>query len=295
MRRAFALLLVPAGILAGCTARRPPAMPHYELGGSYQAAGFWHYPREEFARSETGLAEVIGTHAPMTADGEAFDQTALAASHPTLQLPALARLTNLDNGRSVVVRINDRGPASPWRAVGITRRTAELLAAADPKAIPVRLEVLEDESRRMAAALRPESTLDVARAPRPDVQVENLAAPDGARQSATQAAVRSDHTPEVQAPAAAAVPLRLPEAVTQFPVRPHDFTIECAAFSRADYANLLRGQLQSLGAVTVTDYAAPRDRAYIVRIPGIATAAAADALLQQARSAGATDARIVVE
>ena len=64
----------------------------------------------------------------LTADGEAFDQSALAAAHQTLQLPAVARLTNLENGLQVMVRINDRGPATPHRLVEVTRRTADAAA-----------------------------------------------------------------------------------------------------------------------------------------------------------------------
>ncbi len=160
----------------------------------------------------------------------------------------------------------------------------------------MQLDMVEDESRAMANALRPELRLEMASAPAALVQSESLAAPAGVTQAATQVASRAAPQAPAAAPASAlAVPLRLPEEVTQYQVRAHDYVIQCAAFSRADYANLLRARLQSLGAVTITDYAAPRDRAYVVRIPGIATVAAADALLAQARTAGATDARIVVD
>ena len=98
------------------------------LGAPYQAGGVWYYPRESYEGQETGLATVYPSgHAELTADGEVFDQTALAAAHQTLQLPAIARLTNLENGRQVLVRINDRGPATPHRLIEVTRRTATLL------------------------------------------------------------------------------------------------------------------------------------------------------------------------
>ena len=74
-----------------------------------------------------------------------FDQSALAAAHQTLQLPAIARVTNLENGRQVVVRINDRGPATPHRLLEVTRRTATLLGISAERCVArVRVEVLAD-------------------------------------------------------------------------------------------------------------------------------------------------------
>lgn len=295
MRRLPALLL-PLVLVASCQ-RTPPAVVHYELGPAYRSAGRWHYPREEFARTETGLAEAVTAGPTLTADGERFDAGALTGSHPTLQLPALARITDLDTGRSLVVRLNDRGPASATRTLGLSRRAVELLGSADPSAIPYRLELLGDDSRRMAAALHTDAQLPIQAAPTGAVQAESLAAPTGAARAATEVGARRAAAADVAAPPAdaAASVTRLPETVTQAPPRAHRLAIECASFSRSDYADLLRARLQALGAVTVTDYSAPRDRAYIVRIPGIAAAAAADRLLQQAIAAGATDARIVVD
>jgi rare lipoprotein A len=293
---------VPLLLLPGCLRERAPTPSvHYVLGGNYQSGGVWRYPREDFTLNETGLAAVFGTHGPLTADGEAFDGNALAASHPTLQLPALAQLTNLENGRQVLVRINDRGPASPGRLVEITRRTAELLGAAGDAPIRVRLQVQEAESRAMASALRPDApALAVATAAPGVVQTESLAPPSGVAQSGIKQsndARRAASVPAV-APisgAAAPVPLRLPETVRQVAVRPTTLMIECGDFSRPEYAEILRARLARLGARTVTDYNAPRDRAYIVRIGPLTDVASADAILVRALQAGATDARIVVE
>ena len=151
MRLACALLLV---LLAASCHRPPPANPHYVLGAPYQAGGVWYYPRESYEGQETGLATVYSSgHAELTTDGEAFDQTALAAAHQTLQLPAVVRLTNLENGLQVLVRINDRGPASPHRLIEVTRRTATLLRFPADAAVRVRLEVLPAESHAAVDAV----------------------------------------------------------------------------------------------------------------------------------------------
>nr|WP_283949543.1 SPOR domain-containing protein [Limobrevibacterium gyesilva] len=289
-------MLLP--VFGGCAPRGPAPGLHYVVGNPYQAGGVWNYPREDFSLNETGLAAVYGSHGPYTADGEAFDQMALAAAHPTLQLPALARLTNLENGRQVLVRINDRGPAKRGRMIEITRRTAQLLAATDPGAIRVRVQVLENESRRMAADLRPEGPqLNVATAPPGAVRTESLAPPTGVGQSARRQTGPAGPAPRVVAADAAvpAVPLRLPEAVTQVYVVPGQLLIDCGGFSRPEYADVLRERLAALGARATTSYDAPRDRAFMVRIGPLPSVAAADAMLERALRAGATDARIVVE
>ena len=76
----------------------PAAAPHYVLGQPYQTGGVWRYPREQFAGTDTGLAVVASRQPGLTADGEVFDQGVLAAAHRTLQLPALARVTDLGPG-----------------------------------------------------------------------------------------------------------------------------------------------------------------------------------------------------
>jgi len=324
--RCLALLLV----MTGCTPEPPAPEVHYVLGAPYQSDGVWYYPREDFAFDETGLAAVItgapapvagrtppwmaqavhtmpnlaplaaafaGAGPPLTADGEVFDQTALAAAHPTLQLPALARITNLENGRQVVVRINDRRPSSPDRLIEITRRTAELLAAADPQAIRVRVQVLEGPSRLLAGQAHTDAPpLAVAAAPAGVVLAETLPLPRGAAQAGGVPAA-----PTLPRPAAAAdppdptVPLRLPEAVTQVAVRPTSLLIDCGDFSDLGSAALLQSRVARLGAHLTTSYDAPRDRAYMVRIGPLPTVAAAEAMRRRATAAGATDARIVVE
>jgi rare lipoprotein A len=304
--RCLALLMA----MTGCAANAPKPDLHYVLGKPYQAAGVWYYPREDFAYDETGLATVVADqHASakwwistaakpprLTADGEVFDQGALAAAHPTLQLPAIARITNLENGRQVVVRINDRGPASPDRIVGVTHRTAELLAAADPSAIRVRLQVLEGESRQAVADLVPEGAkLAVAAAPAGSIETESLTPPPGTPEGS------GAHAPEAPKPNASAdpptsaPPLRLPEVVTAVPVRPTTLAIDCGDFSQAQYAEMLRARIAQLGAQVTTRYDAPRDRAFMVRLGPVANVAAAETMRRRATAAGAIDARIVVE
>ena len=133
----------------------------YKVGNPYKVGSVWYYPEENFNLIETGIASWYGPgfHQDHTANGEVFDQNELTAAHRTLQLPCLARVTNLENGHSVVVRINDRGPYLHGRIMDVSMRAAELLGFAGKGTARVKLEVLGKESRILAdAAKRGEDT-----------------------------------------------------------------------------------------------------------------------------------------
>jgi rare lipoprotein A len=276
----------------------PAPAVHYVVGEPYQAGGVWRYPREDFAYDETGLATVAASHEALTTDSESFDQMALEAAHPTLQLPALARITNLETGRQVVVRINDRGPASPGRLTEVSRRTAELLGAVGTAPFAVRVQVLEAPSRQLASALQGASPpLRIAVAPRVSIQAEPLGAPPGAHAAGH---VRTAATAPVAATAPAGtdaepVPLRLPEQVTAVPPRPGLLYVACGAFSRLQYAELLRQRLRGLGAQIAHPTGTQHDRPFRVRIGPFEELRQADAALDRAMRAGVSDARIIVE
>src|SRR5215510_5128351 len=101
----------------------PPVMatPEYKVGNPYQIAGVWYYPKEQPDYDQTGIASWYGPnfHGRLTANGEVFDSNQISAAHPTLPMPVNVRVTNLDNGRSIVVRINDRGPFVRGRIIDL--------------------------------------------------------------------------------------------------------------------------------------------------------------------------------
>lgn len=101
----------------------------YLVGKPYSVAGQTYYPSERHY-SGIGLASWYGDafHGRRTANGEVYDRDALSAAHPTMPLPSYARITNLSNNYSMIVRVNDRGPFYANRIVDVSRRTAEALA-----------------------------------------------------------------------------------------------------------------------------------------------------------------------
>lgn len=122
------------GLSAGETLFQAVASPettpdNYRVGTPYKIAGRWYHPQEEPGYDEVGLASWYGDdfHGRRTASGEIYDMHALTAAHPTLPMPTYARVTNLENGRSVVVRINDRGPFANGRVIDLSKQTARTL------------------------------------------------------------------------------------------------------------------------------------------------------------------------
>ena len=101
----------------------------YRVGAPYVVAGRTYVPAEDPNYQAVGLASWYGDdfHGRMTANGEVFDLNGISAAHPTLPLPSYVRVTNLSNGRSIIVRVNDRGPFHGNRIIDVSGRTAHLL------------------------------------------------------------------------------------------------------------------------------------------------------------------------
>ncbi|MBN7756391.1 septal ring lytic transglycosylase RlpA family protein [Nitratireductor aquimarinus] len=100
-----------------------------QVGKPYQIKGKWYHPKEDPDYEKVGAASWYGDafHGRLTANGETYDMTHLSAAHPTMPLPSYARVTNVDNGSSVLVRVNDRGPFAHNRIIDLSKRAAQLL------------------------------------------------------------------------------------------------------------------------------------------------------------------------
>ncbi|WP_456715275.1 septal ring lytic transglycosylase RlpA family protein [Bradyrhizobium sp. USDA 4353] len=101
----------------------------YRVGKPYTVAGKTYVPEEDTNYRAEGMASWYGDdfHGRLTANGEVFDMASLTAAHPTLPLPSYARVTNLANGKSLIVRINDRGPYHGNRLIDVSNKAADLL------------------------------------------------------------------------------------------------------------------------------------------------------------------------
>jgi len=297
-------LVPPAGLLASlllasCVPSPTPA-PHDVLGEPYQAGGVWWYPRADLRLDASGLAEVYGDrHPPLTTDGEAFDQTAMAAANQTLPLPAIALVTNLETGRQLRVRINDRGPATPRRMLAVTRRVAQLLGFPPSGVAQMRLEVLEGDSQAAQNALPGAPKLAIAAAPREVVASASLPPLPGARgnpgagSAATPDPAPPGTTPGTTLAQAADAAMRLPETVTQVAPDPGTLWIDLGNFPTYEFANMQRAAVAQLGATVVSEMHANAEM-FRVTIGPIQDVAQADRLLDEAVASGISDPRIVV-
>lgn len=101
----------------------------YKIGTPYKVAGKWYVPHHDPTYDAAGKGSWYGDdfHGRKTANGEIFDKHALTAAHPTLPLPSYVYVTNLDNGRTVLVRVNDRGPYSGGRIIDVSHAVARHL------------------------------------------------------------------------------------------------------------------------------------------------------------------------
>jgi rare lipoprotein A len=134
----------------------------YRVGKPYTVAGRVYVPEEDTSYREEGLASWYGDdfHGRLTANGEVFDMASLTAAHPTLPMPCYARVTNLSNGKSLIVRVNDRGPYHGNRLIDVSNKAAELLEFKGNGVARVRVEYVAraplegSDDRQLLATLR---------------------------------------------------------------------------------------------------------------------------------------------
>jgi len=182
--RPWPLVLVLIALLAGCGGggARPATGEggHYKLGRAYEINGRWYEPAFDPQYEARGIASWYGDpfHGRQTANGERFDKNRLSAAHTTLPLPSLVEVTNLENGKSLVLRVNDRGPFVDDRLIDLSEAAAEELGFKEDglAEVEVRFVRLADAAGEPP---RPTERTRVARAePRPTRDRPTTAAPE---------------------------------------------------------------------------------------------------------------------
>jgi rare lipoprotein A len=313
----WGVLLACLAVL-GCADRRSPSLPAggagpYKVGKPYQIAGVWYYPAVDYAYAETGIASWYGPgfHGQATANGEAYDMNALTAAHRTLPMPSMVRVTNLENGRQLALRVNDRGPFVNNRIIDVSRRGAQLLGFERQGTARVRVEIMADESRQLAmlsgatapvaaqAAAATSSTVSdsprVSAAPAGALTTETLAPPGQATQSAKAVVAAKPVAESIVGKASVAAAPKPDGKVTVVPVRKTAMYIQAGAFTSVANANRLRAKLTPFGQSRVMPAMVGSQRFYRVRVGPIARLSQADAVLARIIAAGHPEARIVVD
>lgn len=253
--------LLSLALLAACAGKPEPrvgsAPAGVKIGKPYQIAGRWYHPADDRGYDETGIASWYGPgfHARSTANGEPYDQDGMTAAHKTLPMPSFVEVTNLENDRQVVLRVNDRGPFVGNRIIDLSRRSAQLLGVDRKGTAKVRVRrVYPSErdiarlglGRSMAAPYRPAPVLVASAPPKP-------------------------MRPPVPTPAA-----------TLF--------VQVAALSDGSRAATLAADLETIATSNIETTPAGIHR---VRLGPFADAAAAAKVLEAVQAAGYSDARVV--
>lgn len=292
-------------------ATAPPAAPAghpvYKIGKPYEVAGVWYYPGADYHYIETGIASWYGPdfHGKYTANGEIFDMNEVTAAHKTLPLPSIVRVTNLENGRALLVRVNDRGPFVNGRIIDLSRRSAQLLGFEAAGTTKIRVEIVADQSRQLAASLprdpgEKEPEPSIAAVPRSPVESEPLpppgatAPPPPAQAAAAPKPVPPPAPPKVIAAVAADPVAPPPAVVTQVAPGPTNMYIQAGAFSQFDNANRLKAVLSPLGQTQITPVQIGDQQMFRVRLGPIGDLPAADRMLERVIKAGYKDAQLIV-
>ncbi|HWA44086.1 MAG TPA: septal ring lytic transglycosylase RlpA family protein [Hypericibacter adhaerens] len=281
--------------------------PAYKIGQPYQVQNVWYYPKVDYGYDETGIASWYGPdfNGKPTASGEIYDQNGLTAAHKTLPLPTIVQVTNLENGRSLKLRINDRGPFVNGRIIDVSRRAAQLLGFHQNGTARVRVQVLADESMALASALTGGSGVPadqaqpVAPSAAPTMAVTQQQLPAGgsaaAASTGTAPATSTGNTAVTSATTRAVAAAEPDGRVTQTAVKPTRIFIQAGAFTQLANAQKLTAELSRLGAATMTPVTLGNQQFYRVRLGPIASVSEADRLLDKLVQSGHTEARIVVD
>jgi rare lipoprotein A len=188
-------------LLAGCASHQYAGAGGeergaYRVGEPYEIKGVWYYPAVDYDYDRTGVASWYGAEfeGRSTANGEIFDPNRLTAANTTLPMPSIVEVTNLQNGRALQLRVNDRGPFVDGRLIDVSRRAAQLLGFETRGTTPVEVKILKDESIEVAEeALRNSGQVQVADAA-PGATIASAGPPPALDASAAPPARAPDET-----------------------------------------------------------------------------------------------------
>jgi len=277
----------------------PKGGGRYSVGKPYQVAGGWYTPREDPSYDAVGRASWYGElfHGRYTANGEIYDMDRLTAAHPTLPLPVYARVTNLANGRSIVVRVNDRGPYARDRIMDLSRRSADALGFRKNGTAQVRVTYLgkaplngDDSYERRYLASQGWAQYATAKRIRPaadPIAVASIASVGTPpRKNADKLASRLA-PPQANPERAPSTPATLP------PTQAGALLVQAGTFKSQENAERARTQLASIAPVDVAPITAGGEIFFRVRIGPFAGEGEAASALARVSQQGYTGARIV--
>jgi rare lipoprotein A len=292
---------VPANLLSYVSPARPlDVAPWQKVGSPYQVNGTWYIPAHEPDYDESGTASWYGAefHGRTTANGELFDMTVPSGAHPTLPIPSYVQVTNLDNGRSAVIRINDRGPFVGGRLIDLSAQGAELLGFRDSGTARVRVQYIgqagpEDAVTPQTLARLPSTSRAPDARTRPGGPTGG-GATNGRQTAANPAGTGSTGTarpaartrPAQDAPAQRQPQVQSPRTTPPPAGAAAGVFVQVGAFGSRANAERAGRAARELGSVRILDPQETSGGLYRVVVGPFASREAASARLEQAAQAG---------
>ena len=273
--------------------------PHYKIGNPYQEFGIWYYPKRDLTYDNTGLASWYGEETAIlgrpTANGEVFDPKVATAAHKTLPLPSVVRVTNLDNGKSLVVRVNDRGPFAKGRIIDLSHEGARLLGFVEKGIAKVRVQILAEQSLRLEKlAKRGEfptlSAYDQGALPEMVPSVEpsvNLTSTAGKIKKKVKAK-------KTQSALELLSQSRVGKVISVAPVETKIW-VQVGAFHVKTSATAVLSKIKEVGPGEISTVNHLGKKLYRVRLGPMVDVSMADSMLEKVVNTGFTGARIVVD
>ena len=296
-----------AFLLSGCTAfevavdlakKASRSDARYKVGKPYAVKGVWYYPERNLSYDETGIASWYGREfgGRPTANGETFNPSVVSAAHKTLPMPSAVRVTNLENGRSMVVRVNDRGPFVTGRIIDLSREGARLLGFEKQGVARVRVQVLAEESLRLERAAKegrfPTIGTAVAKNRKPKTTAASVPAVSLKSRGKDGSVIERDSG------TVSAIDLitasRSTDVIELEPIATKIW-VQAGAFSNKSNADALAKRLRTVGDIEISSFNHGGSTVYRVRVGPLQEVSKADWTLERVQKLGYSGARIVIE
>lgn len=216
---------------------------YYKVGNTYTVLGQTYTPKEDYSYSEIGIASWYGDdfHDKRTANGETYNMRAITAAHRTLPLPSIVKVTNLENGKSIIARVNDRGPYVKNRIIDVSQKGAELLGYKNKGTAKVKVEILADESKALKEAML-------------------------SKNNTSKTYANALPTNKIATTTGINKPLTLAQNTTLKPAETGPFFVQVGAFSDFNKAQMLADSMKRFGNVSIFEAYLSKDGVYRVRI-----------------------------
>ena len=257
----------------------------YHVGSPYQVAGRWFTPKEQPNYDKKGPASWYGEafNRRMTSNGEWFDMTRLTAAHPTLPLPSYAKVTNLNNGATIVVRVNDRGPFVGPRIIDLSKQSAIALGYKQQGTTTVRVQYigpapLDDNGSHLMAMNRELKN---------GTPLRQMIASAGTRRSKAVEVAQADTAQETGYEAEPEQP------VEQAQISAINYFVQAGTFADPDNAERLRQEFINIGPVQVAELMGTDGPVYRMRVGPFDNLNDAQIALNQVHGYGLPDAHLL--